>query len=401
MDVIILGGGVAGVSTAIALKQNGFNVRVFERHDAASTIGAGVVIWPNAAYVLDQLGVLEQVGNVSGRPRGMRRVSSTGESLGAMNLELINSQMGYESFSILRRDLQEILISKLGSLGVEIEYGKSVVDIRSSDVDNAQTGKARVFLSDSAGMKEEISADVIIGADGRMASQTRAYVLGDNRPVYQGFINWIGVFESDTSFFDSSILDSSILDYWGVGERFGIVPVGPNKAYWAGGITSKEIGDRNPEYYKEELTSFFSEWPEPVKKMIEGTPVSRINKVYVHDHDPAATWHKNNVIMIGDAAHAPLPTSGQGACQALEDAVYLAQCLSDHQYDLSSAFEQFTEARFNKTTSIIMAARGLASSLFNPDPQFCQARNEISKQSDFTAAARGMAQLWGQGLPLR
>ncbi|GLQ29979.1 FAD-dependent oxidoreductase [Litoribrevibacter albus] len=395
MDVIILGGGVAGVSTAIALKQNGFNVRVFERHKVASTIGAGVVIWPNAAYVLEQLGVLNQIEEVSGRPKAMRRVSSTGEPLGAMNLELINSQMGYESFSILRRDLQEVLISKLESLGVEIEYGKSVVDICNSGVD-----KATVCLVDPTGVKESVSADVIIGAEGRMASQTRTYVLGDNQPVYQGFINWIGVYESNSSELDTPLFDSSILDYWGVGERFGIVPVGPNKAYWAGGIASKDIGTRNPEHYKDELTSIFSEWPEPVRKVIEGTPVSRINKVYVHDHDPAEKWHKNNVIMIGDAAHAPLPTSGQGACQALEDAIYLAQCLRDHQHDISSAFEQFTASRFQKTTSIIMAARGLASSLFNPDPQFCHARNESSKQSDFTAAARGMAQLWGQGLPL-
>ncbi|MFC3151038.1 FAD-dependent oxidoreductase [Litoribrevibacter euphylliae] len=410
MDVTILGGGVAGVSTAIALKQNGFNVRVFERHEAASTIGAGVVIWPNAAYVLEQLGVLNQIAEVSGRPKGMRRVSSTGEPLGAMNLELINSQMGYESFSILRRDLQEVLISKLESLGVEIEYGKSVIDIRSSnvgnsDVGNVQAGKATVLLSDPAGMKEEVSADVIIGAEGRMASQTRTYVLGDNQPVYQGFINWIGVYESnsselDASLFDSSLQESSILDYWGIGERFGIVPVGPNKAYWAGGIASKDIGDRNPEHYKDELTSIFSEWPEPVKRVIEGSPITSINKVYVHDHDPAEKWHKDNVIMIGDAAHAPLPTSGQGACQALEDAIYLAQCLSDHQHDLSSAFEQFTTSRFQKTTSIIMAARGLASALFNPDPHFCHARNESSKQTDFNAAAQGMAQLWGQGLPL-
>ncbi|MBI3187722.1 MAG: FAD-dependent monooxygenase [Gammaproteobacteria bacterium] len=68
MKIAILGGGVAGVSSAIALKQKGFDVSIYERHESASNIGAGIVVWPNAAYVLEQLGVLNEIEAVSGHP---------------------------------------------------------------------------------------------------------------------------------------------------------------------------------------------------------------------------------------------------------------------------------------------------------------------------------------------
>jgi len=120
----------------------------------------------------------------------------------------------------------------------------------------------------------------------------------------------------------------------------------------------------------------------------------------VHDHDPIQTWHKHNLIVIGDAAHASLSTSGQGACQALEDAWHLANCLNDNPYDLQRAFVGFTEMRFEKTTGIIMAARGFASSLFNRDEKFCMARNESSRNTDFAKVAAAMSRGWGQHLPL-
>ena len=387
MKIAILGGGVAGVSSAIALKQKGFDVSVYERQAAPSNIGAGIVVWPNAAYVLDRLGVLDEIEAASGRPTRMRRLSSTNEDLGAIDIEKINGHMGYSSRSILRSDFQEILTRRLESLGIAIQYTHAV-----RHIETTHPGRAEAHFQN--GLK--ISADVLIGADGRMASCARRYVHGNNAPVYQGFINWIGVYESEEDSFD----EIAVADYWGVGERFGIVPVTRHKAYWAGGVASAHLGPRNPPEYKAELVSRFSGWPQPVQMVIRGTPVERMNKIYVHDHDPIQTWHKHNLIVIGDAAHAPLPTSGQGACQALEDAWHLANFLADYPQDLQKAFVKFTETRFDKTSGIIMAARGFAASLFNRDKAFCMARNESSKNTDFTKVAAAMSRGWGQHLPL-
>lgn len=387
MKIAILGGGIAGVSSAIALKQAGFDVNVYERHESPSNIGAGIVVWPNAAYVLEQLGVLSEIKAVSGCLTKMRRLSSHNEDLGAIDIELINRHMCYPSLSILRSDFQNILISKLESIGVEIQYTHCVTNI-----DTNHLGQAQVHFQNGT----KIDADVIIGADGRMASYARRYVHNDNAPVYQRFINWIGVYESEEESFD----EISVLDYWGVGERFGIVPVTKFKAYWAGGIACAEIGRRNQSEYKNELLSVFSKWPMAVQRVIEKTPIERINKIYVHDHNPVEVWHKNNLIMVGDSAHAPLPTSGQGACQALEDAWHLSECLKENPHNVPNAFAKFTEIRFGKTKNIIMAARGFAASLFNSDKYFCKTRNENSKKADFSRVATAMSRSWAEGLPL-
>ncbi|MBD3671239.1 MAG: FAD-dependent monooxygenase [Gammaproteobacteria bacterium] len=387
MKAAILGAGVAGVSSAIALVQKGFDVEIFERHETSATIGAGIVIWPNAAYVLEQLEVLDEIKQVSGQPSCMCRVSNNGEELGAIDIRVINQHMGYPSLSILRRDLQNILIDRLESLGVHIQYGHTVIGI-----DTGDNGDALVNFQSG----ECTTADIIIGADGRMASCAREYVMGDKTPIYQGFVNWIGVFESSEPCFT----EAEIKDYWGTGERFGIVPVTPYTAYWAGGSAASEIGPRIREEYKKELFDLFGEWPQPIQTIIEQTPTERINKIFVHDHNPKPIWHRQNVIAIGDAAHAPLPTSGQGACQALEDAWQLSNSLSLHSNNIALAFEHFTSLRFEKTTGIIMAGRTLATSLFNPDEQFCKARNEASKQTDYTAMAAAMAHGWSQHLPL-
>ncbi len=386
MDIAILGGGVGGVSSAIALKLKGFNVTVYERHESESNIGAGIVVWPNAAYVLEQLKILDEIKRKSGYPSAMQRLSNEGEKLGSINIEEINKLMGYPSLSILRYDFQNLLVSKLNALGVSIKYGYEVTNINKNE--------SCINIRFKNGQKA--SADLVIGADGRMSSIARKYVTGDNKPTFQRFINWIGVYESKEKVFGEIV----VKDYWGVGERFGIVPVSSYKAYWAGGISAAKVGIRNPLEYKNELKNIFSNWPDPINEIITRTPTSRINKIYVHDHDPIDTWHKNNLIIIGDAAHAPLPTSGQGACQALEDAWHLANCLSENSKNVSEAFSKFTNLRVKKTAGIISAGRGLASSLFNPDAEFCKVRNENSKSTNFSNIATGMAHSWSQGLPL-
>jgi 2-polyprenyl-6-methoxyphenol hydroxylase-like FAD-dependent oxidoreductase len=241
-----------------------------------------------------------------------------------------------------------------------------------------------------------IEPDIIIGADGRMNSLARMYVNEDNSPIYQGFVNWIGVFETDTEFFSKL----SVSDYWGVGERFGIVPISKTKAYWAGGVIAENTGERISEMYKPELNTLFSHWSGLIHKVINETPLSHINKVYVHDHDPIDCWHKDNVILLGDAAHSPLPTSGQGACQALEDAWHLTNCLIENSKDIIKAFTQFTSLRVDKTSGITIGGRHLAASIFNNDLNFCKQRNFASKRTNYNEVVVGMAKGWSNGLPI-
>lgn len=387
MQFIILGAGIAGLSTAIALRQAGFEVRIYERRPGAGSSGGGLVLWPNAVFILEQLALLEPVLALSGRPARMQRLNRDGGVLGSIDIGVINSLMGYPSLSILRRDLHRILTQRLERLGVSVQYDHEVMNI-----DTDKTGSAHVSFANGL----EVSADVVIGADGRMRSWARDYVTGNSAPVFQGFINWVGVVESDRKLF----ADTDIRDYWGIGQRFGIVPVSPHRAYWAGGQALDSIPDRPSALAPGELETRFAGWPEEVTRLISFTPVDRVRTIYVHDHDPVPVWHKRNLVLVGDAAHAPLPTSGQGACQALEDAWHLVRLLRQHGDETEQTFRGFRDSRLDKTSGIIMAGRRLAASIFNPDAAFCEARDARSRCEDYAGLAAAMAGSWRQGLPL-
>lgn len=386
MKIGILGGGIGGLSTAVALKQAGFNVDIYERHSRPSEIGAGIVCWPNASFVLERLGVRDNVADVSGLLGHMNRFSYNGEPIGSLDINKLNQLMKYPSYSIVRKDLMNILTQRSLELGISIHYQHNVTSLSTNN------GNAYVQFSNG----NNINPDIVIGAEGRMNSFARKYVNGDNTPIYQGFINWIGVFEGKSDIFN----ELSVSDYWGAGERFGIVPVSKSKAYWAGGVVSENIGEANPELYKSDLNALFNSWPRIISKVINETPLSRINKIYVHDHDPINKWYKNNVVLLGDAAHSSLPTSGQGACQALEDAWHFANCLKENVDDITKAFMQFTELRMSKTSGITMGGRQLALSIFNQNVEFCKKRDLDSKNTDYKAAVVGMAKGWSRGLPI-
>ncbi|MGH1541517.1 MAG: FAD-dependent monooxygenase [Arenicella sp.] len=387
MTIAILGGGIGGLSAAIALKQEGFTVLVYERHPAPTEIGAGIVCWPNASFVLDQLGLLEQVKQVSGNVNAMSRFSHKDELLGHLDITQLDKQMGYPSLSIIRKDLMKILSDRSLELGIPIHYRHELVSINHN-----ASNKTRVHFSNG----KQIHADIIIGADGRMNSVARQYVNRHNQPVYQGFINWIGVLNTTENLFT----EPTIADYWGVGERFGIVPVSPDKAYWAGGSACPDIGTRDKKHYKKELHTLFDSWPYPIARIIDETATSKINKIYVHDHDPIQCWHRDNVVLLGDAAHSPLPTSGQGACQALEDSWHLANCIKAGGENITKAFNDYTQIRLKKTTDITIGGRQLAKSIFNTDPEFCLQRNINSQNTDYKASVHAMAQGWAVDLPI-
>ena len=123
MNIAIIGAGVGGLCAAIALRQSGHEVTIYERTATKSNIGAGIVCWPNATFVLAQLGLLSEISLVSGRIRSMGRYSDSGEKLGTLDIELLDSQMGFPSFSILRRGLMDILTRNALRHGAKIYYG--------------------------------------------------------------------------------------------------------------------------------------------------------------------------------------------------------------------------------------------------------------------------------------
>lgn len=384
--IAILGAGVAGLCSAIALHRLGFKrLTIYERRRRPTGIGAGLVLWANAMLVLERLDLLPEIARLGGLVKSMERRTKDNEFLGSINAETINELIGQESYAISRKGLQDILLKRVQALGIPIRFGQNAMALNSEE--------NNVDIQFDNGTREK--AHLALGADGRMSSTARRFVWGDNAPVYQNFVNWIAYLESPQALFSPG----AVLDFWGVGERFGIVPIDAHRGYWAGAKAMPANQTFKTNSMKADLRKVFTSWKHPlINKIIDHSPEESINRIEVYDHDPIKRWHKERVCLLGDAAHAALPTSGQGACQAIEDAWHLAQCLNDNDHH-HVAFERFQNTRFEKTNSITIAGRRLAQSLFHDDPHYCIQRNEMAKTTNYDLASRGIAKLWSAGLP--
>jgi 2-polyprenyl-6-methoxyphenol hydroxylase-like FAD-dependent oxidoreductase len=349
-------------------------------------MGAGVTLWPNAGFVLQELGLLDDIGAVGGRPASVHRRDAAGDPLGGLDITLLDRIMGYPTHTILRRDLQAVLLDHVTRAGIEVAFEHRVVAI---ELD--ASGKAIARFNNG----HSIRPDLLIGADGRMDSVARRFVAGDNTPVYQGFVNWIGVAQGR-----ALVSEIGIHDYWGSGDRFGCVAVRKDQVYWAAAQARPLPATPPTAGMHDEVRNLFAGWPEPVARLIEATPAHSVQRIAVHDLEPLQTWTRANVLLVGDAAHAPLPTSGQGACQALEDAWHLARCLGGGDGCLDEALLGFATVRGPKTTRLAEQGRMFARGLFATDPEACRIRNQRAKASDPVRDALAMAAGWSQGLPM-
>ncbi|AVR95565.1 FAD-dependent oxidoreductase [Pseudoduganella armeniaca] len=382
MRVHIIGAGIAGLACAIALTRAGHAVTVHERQRDPYGGGGGMVLWPNASFVLDQLGLLPAVAAVSGVPRAMRRLDRQGRLLQRLDIGLLDREMGYASHAVFRRDLMRILADWLARHGVPVHYGVTGTRLRGDD------GGAWLERADG----KAFQADLLVGADGRKHSLARQFVLGQNQPRYQGFVNWVGAVELAQDLVD----EPGVLDFWGIGERFGVVAVNRRKIYWAAAAAAPDV-DRLPAF--EALYERFADWPAPIAPLLRQTPREQVTLIPVHDVDPVPCWHRANVLMLGDAAHASLPTSGQGAAQALEDAWHLPRCLAAHD-GIEAALAAFTALRAPKTQAQALGARQFAADLFITDDEECRRRDARAAGMPTAALVSGMARGWGSGLPL-
>jgi len=369
--IAIVGAGVAGMALAILATKKGYQVSLYERNSDISSLGAGVTLWSNAMFVLQQMGLEKDINRVAGTPHFMRQFNQDGVKLAELDIEEVNRLSGYPSVSILRRDLMHILAKALEHLEVKIQFN------------------AAIEAQDIEVLKQDY--ELVVGADGRMNSVVRQSLFMDKdsdraRPCYQGFINIIGI-----SHMPEREMGNAIQDFRGNNERFGIVPVKAGLYYWAAGWQSPLDKDKPLSVCYEEMHSRFQHWPDPVIKMLESYDKNSLNHIFVHDLNPLPHWHQDNVLIIGDAAHAPLPTSGQGACQALEDAWHLVQCMGKHN-ELDKVLAGFYQMRIDKTTAAQRVGRQVAKNIF------ATSSSDDNKVGANGISAQQLSAFWMQGL---
>jgi 2-polyprenyl-6-methoxyphenol hydroxylase-like FAD-dependent oxidoreductase len=328
MRVIVVGGGIAGLSTAIALRRAGNQVVVLERAPRIDPVGAGITLFANAMKALDRLDAREAVAARGAAAMRSAILTSEGRELTRVPQDLLEG-----TIAVHRGDLQAVLAEAAGDvrLGVEVtalEQDDGVVVARRRD-----------------GSEER--GDLLVGADG-LSSVVRR-VIADVPIPYAGYTAWRGVCPV-------AVESGRLTESWGVGERFGLVDIGRGRTYWFATKNAPEGEPDEPEGRKAEVVRRFSGWHEPIAAVTESVDESAILRNDVYYLQPLQRWSSGRVVLVGDAAHATTPGVGQGAAQALEDAVVLADRLASGD-DLTTALAEYEAIRRPRAQAVLKISR--------------------------------------------
>ncbi|ANP49607.1 2-polyprenyl-6-methoxyphenol hydroxylase-like FAD-dependent oxidoreductase [Streptomyces griseochromogenes] len=311
--VIVAGAGIGGLTAARALRQHGYRVIVIERADEARGLaGSGLTIWTNALSALDRIGLAEAAQRAGMRLDWQRLHSADGEPIHEVPVGRIGSSVGRQGIGIRRQALLRALLD--GCADVEVRYRCRLVDIQQ----NAEG--VRVRLDGGA----EISGALLVAADG-LRSRTRSVLYDDGPPEPEGHMIWRGISDSHAGFPEHT----SYMVYGKDGARSVAWPVAPDAVCWSvsrnGPPSHGESTD--PHEIKRALLAMTAGFPEPVTAVIKATPAERMLRTDLFGR-PEAVWGTGRVALLGDASHAMPTVYGQGACQAIEDAVVLADALA-------------------------------------------------------------------------
>lgn len=369
MKAIVIGGGIGGLTAAIALHKAGIEAHAYERAQELREIGAGISLWANAIHALDELGLADAIRahTLSELHAGFR--TWRGTVLSAASNEL-TKRFAVPIAVMHRADLLAVLASQVSPQHLHL--------------DHECTG----FVQDAAGVTarftngEAAREDVLIGADG-LHSAVRAQLFGGHPPRYAGYTAWRAV---------ARIARPRIVpcESWGPGQRFGIIPLGDGRVYWYATKNLPEGKRDAPGHAKQNLMRLFRGWHDPVEAMIDSTDESAILRNDIYDRDPLPCWSENRVTLLGDSARPMTPNLGQGGCQAIEDAVVLAACLANSD-QVNSALRHYQDRRIPRTSSIVLQSRRLGEIAQCENPLLCFVRNAAIRAVPSRIKARQLA----------
>jgi salicylate hydroxylase len=364
MKIAIVGGGIGGLTAALALRQAGLEAHVYEQAGVLREVGAGLTMGPNAVNILHQLGLAEALGAVGVVPQSRDlRDWQSGAILARVPLaEAAQARWGAPFYSVHRADLHDALRAALGdrhvtlgALCVSVEQHASEVAIRFGDGRTA-------------------SADLLIGADG-IHSVVREYVVGPDRPSWSGQIAWRGLapgavgHEVGLELRHQLFLGPRrmfIAYYVASGRLINWVGVSQNDDEWTAESWSAR-GDRD------EALTLYAGWHPQVRAIIGAT--ESIYKWALFDRPPLEMWTRGRVLLLGDAAHPMLPFMGQGAAQSIEDALVLARCLAAGRDEPEHAIGLYADRRRRRTAALQAASRDAGRTMQLSDPDEVAVRN--------------------------
>jgi FAD-dependent urate hydroxylase len=351
---LVIGAGIAGPVAAMALRKAGIQPTVYEAHPTgAEGIGTFLTIASNGIDALRVIGA-DETALAAGFPTPMITLrSTTGKNLGEARTGLTLPD-GTTSHTLKRADLYQALYQEAARRGIDIRHGK-----RLTDAEQTSNGVRAVFDDGS-----EAAADVLIGADGIRSTVRKLIDPSAPAPTYICLINLGGY----TRGVDVDAEPGSYTMIFGKRAFFGYVLAPGGEVWWFANVPRRhepargEVEAITPAQWQATLAGLYGADTGPAARLVQASGTRGIGKASpIHSIPHLPAWHNDRMIVIGDAAHAPTPTSGQGASLSIEDAVVLAQCLRDLPTP-QRAFARFDALRRARVERIIKQAARINSS---------------------------------------
>jgi len=334
MKVIIIGCGIAGLASAIALRRGGHEVTVYERAAQLTEVGAGISIWANALRALDAIGAGDAVRAVA-QPL---EVSEFRAARGHRRLMTMTAAQNQRVTGLRPLLVMTHRAELAGTLAAFLPPAVAKFGHECMGVENRSDGPVVRFANG-----HEDRADVLIGADG-IRSVVRCAIFGaEPPPRYSGYTCWRGVCARP-----QSLPAGYTGEWWGSGRRAGITTLPRDRVYWFA-VLNHPAGGRAADE-KALVMETFRGWADPLPEILESTSGSAIIRGDIIDRPPRRGWSVGRTCLIGDAAHSTTPNLGQGGCMAIEDAVVLARRLS--RGDGAGGLADFVAERYPRTTLI-------------------------------------------------
>jgi 2-polyprenyl-6-methoxyphenol hydroxylase-like FAD-dependent oxidoreductase len=369
--LLIVGGGIAGLTLAAALRRRGMAAELVERAPAWAPVGSGIGLGINAVLGLRAVGAEAMVAARGVPCRRWDIVDEAARMIVRFDFAGLAHKLGASAYSIHRADLHEALLAAadgtvmtLGTTLAALVQDDRGVDVTFSD------GRQRRY-------------DLVVGADG-IRSQVRRLAFGEGDIAYAGYTAFRTVVERPPGM-------SDIMEMWGPGRRVGLSPINDRQLYCYTTLSTPRGGADAPEarlaLFREAFTSFGGRFPDVLAQLREPGQLSRGDIEEVIDHP----WRRGRVVLIGDAAHAMTPNLGQGGAMAIEDAVALARTL-DRIPATDAALDDFLRRRHARVLSVQNRSRSFGRLGHVASPLGCSLRNFLIRRV-------GSRRMWGLVAP--
>lgn len=331
----IIGGGIAGLTLALAFEKKGIDYHLYEKAEALAPVGAGIWLAPNALQVLEWLGILKHIQKAGNKIERVTIANAQLRTIHDVEMSSIRDLFGYTTVAIHRADLQAQLLQAIPKH--KISLGKAFAHYHKNE-----EGQLRIYFKDQS----VAEAQYLIGADG-IHSAVRQQLFPKSVLRYAGQCCWRGIAPLSL---EASYQHQGV-ECWGGQHRIGWSPIGTKSVYWFA-VSQQAAGIRsNLSTTKDLLLKRYQHFHPLVQQIISATTDHQIIQNDIYDLQTIPKWYSDKACLIGDAAHATTPNMGQGGAQAIEDVYSLVPLLQ--KQEPKQAFALFQQNRQQKVNKVV------------------------------------------------